>query len=273
MFAKINHVAITSDQYAINGKFYEAVFGMRPSRKPRPARAVVLGDGYVGLNIIPRREGRTSGLDHFGLEVEDIDLAVARMKKFDPELEALKRPPVRPFAAYSAYDPDTNIFDLSQKNLGMQKDIYTENDWEQPRTISHIALRTRHAERCAQFYAEVFELNLLNTRDDSYHLSDGRVTLMVIPWKMSDYLDTDPQRLGPDHIEFEVESIDALKDDLEDVLGQNPHLHPRPLGHGTDGAARYNVFRKSAVGDFHLTDIEGVMIACSEREGAKRANA
>lgn len=267
MFAKINHVAITSDYYAVNGKFYEAVFGLKPSRTPRPARAVVLGDGYVGLNIIPRREGRCSGMDHFGLEVEDIDLAVDRMKKFDPSLEALKRPPVRPFAAYSAYDPDTNIFDLSQKSLGMQKDVYAENDGsEQPRRISHIAVRTRHAELCAQFYHEVFELNLLNTPDDSYHLSDGKVTLMIIPWKMSDYSDTDPQRLGPDHIEFEVESIKALEDDLEDVLGQNPHLHPRPLGHGTDGKARYNVFKKSAVGSYHLTDIEGVMIACSERQ-------
>src|SRR3954465_13414450 len=160
MFARINHVAICSDHYALNGRFYESLFGMKPSSKPRPARSVVLGDGYVGLNCIPRREGRYSGMDHFGLEVDDLEDPPARIKKFDPTLETVKRPPIRPFAAYSGHDPDVNIFDLSQRNIGFQKDVYAENTGEdaRPRRISHIALRTRHAERCAQFYVEVFGL-------------------------------------------------------------------------------------------------------------------
>ena len=70
MPARIDHVAICSDHDALNGRFYEALFGMKPSSKPRPARSVVLGDGYVGMNLIPRRDGRTSGLDYFGIEVE-----------------------------------------------------------------------------------------------------------------------------------------------------------------------------------------------------------
>jgi len=32
---------------------------------------VTVGDGYVGLNINPRRAGRHAGLDHFGIQVED----------------------------------------------------------------------------------------------------------------------------------------------------------------------------------------------------------
>ena len=62
MFAKLNHLAITSDIYAINARFYEALFGMKSSSKPRPARATPVGDGQIGLNNIPRREGRRSGL-------------------------------------------------------------------------------------------------------------------------------------------------------------------------------------------------------------------
>jgi len=174
--SRVNHVAIASDQYALNGRFYESLFGMKPSSKPRPARSVVLGDGYVGMNVIPRRDGRTSGLDHFGIEVDDVEDTIARIAKFDSSLSAVKRPPIRPFAAYSAHDPDTNIFDLSQKGSGGQKDVYAENDWVQPRTISHIALRTRHAERCSQFYADVFGLApLKRPKDGNYYLSDGRV--------------------------------------------------------------------------------------------------
>lgn len=264
MFAKINHVAIASDYYAMNGKFYESLFGMKPSSRPRPSRSVVIGDGYVGLNCIPRREGRTSGLDHFGIEVEDIDLAIERIRKFDSSLEAIKRPPIRPFAAYSAIDPDTNIYDLSQKSQGNQKDVYAENDWSAPRTISHIALRTRHAERCAQFYAEVFELNLLNKTDENYHLSDGRVTLLIQPWKLSDYDGMDPARTGLDHIGFKVESVEKIKEEMAGLIGENPQMVTRPLGYGSEGKARLDLFKKCPMGHFHLTDIEGVCIDVSD---------
>src|SRR5207237_5159100 len=218
MASRVNHVAIASDQYALDGRFYESLFGMKPSSKPRPARSVVLGDGYVGMNLIPRRDGRTIGLDHFGIEVDDLENTIARITKFDSSLGTVKRPPIRPFAAYSAHDPDTNIFDLSQKSSGGQKDVYAENDWVQPRTISHIALRTRHAERCAGFYAEVFGLTLLDRAgDENYHLSDGRVTLLVMPWKISDYYGQDPARTGLDHLDFTVESVEQVKRDLDFV--------------------------------------------------------
>jgi catechol 2,3-dioxygenase-like lactoylglutathione lyase family enzyme len=264
MPAKLNHVAIASDHYAINGRFYQALFGMKASSKPRPARSVVIGDGYVGMNCIPRREGRYSGLDHFGIQVDDIEDTIARIRKFDPGLSAIKRPPIRPFAAYSAHDPDVNIFDLSQKDLGTQKDVYAENDWAQPRTISHIALRTRHAERCAEFYATVFGFESVGPDDGNFYLSDGRVTLMIIPWRLSDYYAQDPARTGLDHIGFKVESIQQVKKDMEFLIGENPHMHGRPLGYGSEGEARLNLFKRCPLGHFHLTDIEGVYIDVAE---------
>src|SRR5207302_893585 len=50
MAAKLKHIALVSDNYAVQGKFYEAAFGMRTAADPRPERAVTVGDGYVGLN-------------------------------------------------------------------------------------------------------------------------------------------------------------------------------------------------------------------------------
>ena len=271
MSARINHVAITSDHYATNARFYEALFGMTQgkTKKLPPARAISLGDGYVGMTHIPRRDGRTAGLDHFGIEVDDIEDTIAKMQKFDPELHALKRPPIRPYAAYSAHDPDTNIFDLSQRNIGFQKDVYAENTGEEarPRTISHIALRTRNAEGCAHFYAEVFGLALLNKpSDENYYLSDGRVTLMIVPWKLADYYGMDPARVGLDHIGFHVESVDQVRKDLEFLIGENPHMHGRPLGYGSEGEARLKLFQKCPLGCHHFTDIEGVYIDVANSE-------
>ena len=259
MPAKLNHVAIASDHYAINGRFYEALFGMKPSSKPRPARSVVIGDGYVGMNCIPRRDGRYSGLDHFGIEVVDVEATIAKIKRFDASLSAVKRPPIRPFAAYSAHDPDTNIFDLSAPNVD-KKDVYAENNWTQARRISHIALRTRHAERCAEFYEEVFGFERVKGKDESFYLTDGRVTLVIIQWRIADYYAQDPARTGLDHIGFEVESVTKLKQDMEFLMGENPHMRGRALGYGSEGDARLKLFQRCPLGCFHLTDIEGVHI-------------
>jgi catechol 2,3-dioxygenase-like lactoylglutathione lyase family enzyme len=269
MFAKLNHIAIASDYYAVNARFYEALFGLRTAKNYRPARATVVSDGRVGMNIIPRREGRASGLDHFGLEVEDIDLAVSRMAKFDPSLAAIKRPPVRPFAAYSAHDPDCNVFDLSQSDIGFQKDVYAESLERTQRHFSHFALRTRQAERCAEFYSEVFELQPLNKKydDDNFYLTDGNMVLALLQWRMEDFADMDPQRTGPDHIGFRVESVDKVMADLDDLTGQNPLMHSRPLGYGTEGKARLDLFKKCPLGTGHITDIEGVYIDLTEEPG------
>jgi catechol 2,3-dioxygenase-like lactoylglutathione lyase family enzyme len=268
MFARLNHIAIASDQYALNARFYSALFGMKASPNSRPARSSVVGDGYVGLNNIPRREGRCSGIDHFGIEVADIELALSRIKKFDPTLEYLKRPPVRPFAAYSAHDLDSNVFDLAERGSGDQKDVYADNAaGERPaaRSISHFALRTRHAERCAQFYAEVFELTLLNRPNSpGFHLSDGRVTLLIMPWKITDYEAQDPARTGIEHIGFKVESIEAIKREMVELIGVNPHMQTKPLGYGSEGEARLKVFKQCPIGHFQLTDLEGCLIDVEE---------
>src|SRR5258708_12432247 len=73
MFAQINHVAIISHQYNTLGKFYEAVFGLKSAAKGRPASAITIGDGYVGLNLIPPRDAYVEGTDHFAMVVDAVE--------------------------------------------------------------------------------------------------------------------------------------------------------------------------------------------------------
>src|SRR5919198_5739933 len=159
MFSKINHVAIVSENYAQLAQFYIAAFGMRTSPKARAGRAVTVGDGYVGLNINPRRAGRSAGLDHFGIEVDDVETVFERMRKSYGHVKWLKRPSNRPFAGITTHDPDGNTFDLSQKNMSNRAAIYVENDGKaNPRHINHVGMRTIHPDDVAQFFREVFEL-------------------------------------------------------------------------------------------------------------------
>src|SRR4051812_22557462 len=103
-------MAITSSQWPLIGRFYEAVFGLKAAGKSRPLNGFTVGDGYVGLNINPRRDRMTGCLDHFGVVVDDLDATIARMRtKWGVDL--IKRPSTRPFAAYTAHDPDGNFFD------------------------------------------------------------------------------------------------------------------------------------------------------------------
>src|ERR1043166_2537199 len=93
MSAKLKHLAIVSDQYTLLERFYEAMFGMKPSPDNPPAGAVVVSDGYVGLNINPRKgkAGRQAGLDHFGFEVEDVEQVLGKLREKYPGINVLKR--------------------------------------------------------------------------------------------------------------------------------------------------------------------------------------
>src|SRR5438477_318371 len=239
MVSKINHVAVVSENYAQLAQFYIAAFGMRTSEKTRPGRAVTAGDGYVGLNINPRRAGRSAGLDHLGIQVEDCETAFERMCKKYPTAKWLKRPSNRPFAGISANDPDGNVFDISQKDMSNRTAIYVENDGKpNPRHVHHVALRTMNPDDTAEFYRDVFELAPANKQagDPNHYLTDGHVTLVIMPWQIADYDGTGIVGAGMDHIGFKVENVEAVKADVAEIAANNPRLAPSPLGPGNADA-------------------------------------
>lgn len=267
MFAKINHVAMVSTDYAMLGKFYEVLFGMKTSPNARPQSAVTVGDGYVGLNINPRRPGRTGGLDHFGVQVEDVETVFDRMRKKWPEIKWLKRPSNRPFAGITTHDPDGNVFDLSQSNMENRKDVYTDGEWEQDRTISHFAIRTMNPERCAEFYCDALELQPANRAEDdeNFYVTDGRMTVVLTPWDITRYAGTGISRPGPDHFAFKVESVDAFKESMQAMIERNQNLTPPAVGVGPEGKARLELFANSTpYAQYYLSDLDNVMLAVGE---------
>jgi catechol 2,3-dioxygenase-like lactoylglutathione lyase family enzyme len=261
--AKINHIAIVSENYALSARFYESLFGMRTAMQGTTRRAVTVGDGYVGLNINSRKAGRPARLDHFGIQVDDIESALARLRSDYPQIEWLERPATRPFAATTTHDPTGNVFDLSQRRL--QQGLYAEDHALTPRHISHLGLRTLNAEATAKFYSEMFGLRLEHRANDpNFYVSDGHVTIVIMPWHIGDYNGTGIVSPAPDHIGFTVESLDAFRADLATMAGDNPRLAPFPFGSGSEGRARLELARRSCplCGE-HLTDVDGVVLSAS----------
>jgi catechol 2,3-dioxygenase-like lactoylglutathione lyase family enzyme len=269
MIAKINHLTILSeDNYAL-GRFYQGFFHMRPAGTDEATRAVRIGDGHVGLNINPRLSGYPAQLDHFGIEVDDIELALARMGESYPAIEWLERPSGQPFAPISTHDPDGNVFSLSQTG-GKNGDEFYEVDGREPdRAIDHIALRVLHPEQVAEFYVHVFELSRLDRapKGNNFYLTDGHITLVIIPWRMGDFGETGISAHGMDHIGFRVESIAQLKADMDRVTAQNYRFRPSNtvVGRGKEGAGRLAMFQKACpLGCHHMADSDGLLIDVTE---------
>jgi catechol 2,3-dioxygenase-like lactoylglutathione lyase family enzyme len=117
-------------------------------------------------------------------------------------------------------------------------------------------------EALAQFYVDVFELRPVErpAGDPNFYLTDGRVTLIIMPWTITDYQGSGIERPALDHIGFKVESVEEVKKGLQGLMSRNPVLSPKPVGSGPEGEARLKLFSKCPYGKYHLADPDGVLI-------------
>ena len=167
--------------------------------------------------------------------------------------------------AYSGHDPDGNVFDLAQRRDDTRSNMYAETaaeNWNQDRYLNKFAIRTLNPDRVAEFYADVFDLAPVNRPSamPSHHLSDGRITLQIMPWAIEMFEGMAIKRPGPDHIGFRVESIEALKADVAKSEGANQYLAVPQLGGGKEAEVRRSMLARSATGKYQLCDPDGTWI-------------
>jgi catechol 2,3-dioxygenase-like lactoylglutathione lyase family enzyme len=264
VFTKINHVAIVSEKYAAAATFYEVMFGMHTSPQTKTERAMSVGDGYVGININPRSTGRAARLDHFGVQVENVEDVFARMRSAYPQVEWLQRPSSRPYAGITTHDPDGNVFDLSQKDMSNRAGLYAEERADiNERHVDHVSIRTMRPDLLAAFYAETLLLEQLPAEpgDASRYLSDGHVKLVISPWSITDYGGTSITSPCVDHIGFAVGDIDVFRRHVDKIASENRQLAPYPLGSGPEGRARLELARKSCrLCTDYIADIDSVLL-------------
>jgi predicted enzyme related to lactoylglutathione lyase len=270
MLTRIQHAAIVSENFVREAKFYESVFGMKRS-KPGSAEeekairtnyAVSISDGYVGVTMIGRKPGYVPGLHHFGIDVDDVEEAIARIKKHYPAVAVLKRPSNRPFATFGAHDPEGNYFDLTQEGMDNRRDVYVEPGREQARRIHHIKLRVINPVAIAAFYRDLFDLNEKEKalEDPNFYLTDGKVTLIIAPWKMSDFEGAGIDRPGLEHVGFKVESVEGVKKDLAVLRESDPEMRERIVSETEEGERRLALIASCRYGQHQLSDPDGVFI-------------
>ena len=119
MFAQMKHLAIVSSNVNLEGDFYRDVLKLKRSGQARAGGAVVLRDGYVGINVNPRAPGRQAGFDHFGFEVQDVELVFSRLKSpcWNCFKQLANAGVVR--IVYGEFYRDERIFDVA-KQIGIE---------------------------------------------------------------------------------------------------------------------------------------------------------
>jgi catechol 2,3-dioxygenase-like lactoylglutathione lyase family enzyme len=275
MPTKIQHAAIVSENFVREAKFYEAIFGMKRSKPGseeeqkaiRNNYAVSISDGYVGVTVIGRKPGYIPGLHHFGVDVDDVDEAMSRIKKNYPEVAVLKRPSNRPFATYGAHDPEGNYFDLTQEGMSNRRDVYVQQQREQPRRIHHLKLRVMNPAKIAAFYRDSFDLTEAEKalEDPNFYLTDGKMTLIIAPWKMSDFEGAGIDRPGLEHIGFKVESVESVKTELAALREANAEMRERIISEPSEGERRLALIASCRHGQHQCSSPDGVFIDLSER--------
>lgn len=275
MPTKIQHAAIVSENFVREAKFYEAIFGMKRSKPGseeeqkaiRNNYAVSISDGYVGVTVIGRKPGYIPGLHHFGVDVDDVDEAMSRIKKNYPEVAVLKRPSNRPFATYGAHDPEGNYFDLTQEGMSNRRDVYVQQQREQPRRIHHLKLRVMNPSKIAAFYRDSFDLTEAEKalEDPNFYLTDGKMTLIIAPWRMSDFEGAGIDRPGLEHIGFQVESVESVKTELAALREANAEMRERIISEPSEGERRLALIASCRHGQHQCSSPDGVFIDLSER--------
>ena len=274
MLTRIQHFAIVSENFVREAKFYESAFGMKRSKPGseeelkaiRTNYAVSISDGYVGVTMIGRKPGYIPGLHHFGVDVDNVDEAIARIKKNHPEVAVLKRPSNRPFATYGAHDPEGNYFDLTQEGMSNRRDVYTEQQREHPRRIHHLKLRVMNPTKIAAFYRDMLDLREADKaiEDPHHYLTDGRMTLIIAPWKMSDFEGAGIDRPGLEHVGFQVDSVEAVKRELAALREADPEMRERVISEPSEGERRSALIASCRHCQHQLSSPDGVFVDICE---------
>jgi catechol 2,3-dioxygenase-like lactoylglutathione lyase family enzyme len=142
MSARIKHLSLYTENQEGMSAFYKNVFGMKRITKSfnNPNQGHI-SDGVIGLAVLKRRPGFAAALDHFGFEVDNVDVILARLKEKYPKILVTKGLEQVAFAVFRGHDPAGTQFDISWKEHPKVQEGYKEDGWKQPRQINHIAIR------------------------------------------------------------------------------------------------------------------------------------
>ena len=132
--------------------------------------------------------------------------------------------------------------------------------------MHHIKLRVMNAPAMAAFYRDLFDLTEAEKalEDPNFYLTDGRMTLIIAPWKMSDFEGAGIDRPGIEHLGFKVENVEALKKELAALRESDPEMRERIIAEPSEGERRTALIAGCRHGRHVTSTPDGVFVDICE---------
>lgn len=235
---RIRYLAgIAQDPDAL-ARYYASYYGLTELGRS-PEGDVSLTDGFYNLTFLKQRPGLDEedeqlGLNHFGVEIDDIREIEARLEEFAPRADIRQENGDLHHGEYRVYDPNNIPISLSVKNFG------AGGENRRMPQIRHIAMMVPKNQEVTDFFVNVFGFRETSSGKKNYgtpspvrFVGDGSTALAIL---------RDPQRSvadgveppgtnlkwGVNHFGFLVESLDDM---LRRLLGPDTSQRPetRPM--------------------------------------------
>jgi len=229
--AVIRYIAFLCERPEKLAKFYHRF--LQTEEIGRSAEGdISITDGFYNLTFFKQRPALNEprmelGLNHIGLEVENLEEVKNRYLQLRPRGTIIAEPQDIHRGQLRIHDPDGNPVTLSEKGFGQKGERRLPG-------IRHVAYNTHDPEGMLEFYSQVLGLRELAT---SYtyrkngklnrFAGDGFTNLAIHPF----YNAGSPgheMRFGINHIGFLVEDIKKIMDDLGSVVKVQKRPEGRP---------------------------------------------
>jgi catechol 2,3-dioxygenase-like lactoylglutathione lyase family enzyme len=151
---RIRYIAGIAEDPAKLAEYYSTYFGLRELGRS-PEGDVSLSDGFYNLTFLKRRSGLDEeddrvGLNHFGIEIDDIREIEARLEEFAPRADIKQEKGDLHHGDFRIYDPNNLPISLSLRSFGVQGEERAIPN------IRHVAMMVPNNQQVCEFLCNVF---------------------------------------------------------------------------------------------------------------------
>jgi catechol 2,3-dioxygenase-like lactoylglutathione lyase family enzyme len=237
MNSQIRYLAIVTERPETLANFYSTYFKMRDLGRS-DAGDIAVTDGFYNISILKRRDGaEETGINHFGVTIDDIGQVEARLKEFAPNSD------IRPEEG-GLFHGDYRVTDPSGQSVTLSTHQFHTPSVERTfPCIRHLAVCVSNNDDVLDFYVNVFGFRESTTSKKIRAqnrvvrwAADGATAMAILPDRTRrDMNERESPRDGLNHFGWLVNNIEPFLNSLpEDCVSQRPSSRPMAEYRGFD---------------------------------------
>ncbi|HVA22899.1 MAG TPA: VOC family protein [Chloroflexota bacterium] len=222
MDSRIRYLALGSEQPEKLAQFYTTYFGMRELGRS-DGGDVALTDGFYNISIVKPQGGVEPGLNHFGIEIDDIREIEGRLEEFAPHADIQAENGDLFHGEYRVTDPNGLTVSLSTKHFSVPA-----GSRGLP-AIRHVALSTPNNDTVLDFYRNVFgfrepttSLAIREKGLATRFAADGATSLAILRYPVDQDMEEPEGGWAARHFKGGVNHFGFLVNDIQNFMAALP---------------------------------------------------